>query len=229
MRTPANLILAGAAGAAAVVLLVAGAGIAYAQTVEPPVLQVDPTAACGRVTLTAKVNQTFGANDTYEIAVFSGANAGGVASTPEGQFLVSANAPAARTFTLPEDAYDGDAFVSWTTVSGPNPEFYVRGVVAVDTDCAPPVEPTVEPTVAPSAPPAPTATADPTTSPAPTSSPADDGPLYATCAEASAAGAAPINVGEPGYMASLDSDDDGVACELPDSSALPVGGAATGG
>ena len=36
---------------------------------------------------------------------------------------------------------------------------------------------------------------------------------YANCSEARAAGAAPINEGEPGYAAHLDRDGDGVACE----------------
>ncbi len=36
---------------------------------------------------------------------------------------------------------------------------------------------------------------------------------YETCAEAAAAGAAPIALGEPGYRLSLDGDKDGVACE----------------
>jgi hypothetical protein len=36
---------------------------------------------------------------------------------------------------------------------------------------------------------------------------------YARCADARAAGAAPIRAGEPGYAAHLDRDRDGVACE----------------
>ena len=36
---------------------------------------------------------------------------------------------------------------------------------------------------------------------------------YASCAEARAAGAAPMRVGEPGYRRGLDRDRDGVACE----------------
>lgn len=36
---------------------------------------------------------------------------------------------------------------------------------------------------------------------------------YARCADARAAGAAPIHEGEPGYAAHLDRDGDGVACE----------------
>lgn len=36
---------------------------------------------------------------------------------------------------------------------------------------------------------------------------------YANCAEARAAGAAPLRRGDPGYRAGLDRDGDGVACE----------------
>jgi hypothetical protein len=36
---------------------------------------------------------------------------------------------------------------------------------------------------------------------------------YADCAEAIAAGAAPMLIGEPGYAPKLDRDDDGIACE----------------
>ena len=36
---------------------------------------------------------------------------------------------------------------------------------------------------------------------------------YANCAEARAAGAAPVKIGEPGYGAHLDRDGDGIGCE----------------
>jgi hypothetical protein len=36
---------------------------------------------------------------------------------------------------------------------------------------------------------------------------------YRNCAEARAAGAAPMHQGEPGYRAGLDADGDGIACE----------------
>lgn len=38
-------------------------------------------------------------------------------------------------------------------------------------------------------------------------------PYYKNCAEARAAGAAPIYEGEPGYRSELDRDGDGIACE----------------
>jgi hypothetical protein len=36
---------------------------------------------------------------------------------------------------------------------------------------------------------------------------------YANCADARAAGAAPLRAGQPGYRAKMDGDRDGVACE----------------
>lgn len=36
---------------------------------------------------------------------------------------------------------------------------------------------------------------------------------FSRCAEARAAGVAPIHIGEPGYRERLDADDDGIACE----------------
>lgn len=45
------------------------------------------------------------------------------------------------------------------------------------------------------------------------STPTPSGVYYRNCAQARAAGAAPIRRGEPGYRAGLDGDNDGVACE----------------
>ncbi|KPM53868.1 hypothetical protein ACG83_23255 [Frankia sp. R43] len=52
--------------------------------------------------------------------------------------------------------------------------------------------------------------------PAQTQPPADPAPAgvsFGSCAEARAAGAAPLYRGQPGYSSSLDRDHDGVACE----------------
>ena len=43
--------------------------------------------------------------------------------------------------------------------------------------------------------------------------PAQSSVYYETCADARAAGAAPLHRGEPGYRPGLDKDGDGVACE----------------
>lgn len=90
------------------------------------------------------------------------------------------------------------------------------------TPTTPPVEPPVTPTTTPTA--------------APTTTPPPSGPVYATCAEAAAAGMFDIPAGTPGYRAELDSDTDGVACERPavDGSfdqigTVPVGSVDTGG
>lgn len=39
------------------------------------------------------------------------------------------------------------------------------------------------------------------------------GPTFSSCAEARAAGAAPLRRGQPGYSTKMDRDGDGVACE----------------
>jgi hypothetical protein len=48
---------------------------------------------------------------------------------------------------------------------------------------------------------------------APAPNRASGGAYYGSCADARAAGAAPLRRGDPGYRAGLDRDDDGVACE----------------
>lgn len=61
-----------------------------------------------------------------------------------------------------------------------------------------------------------TKTQAPVRPPAPTETqpaPADGEVYYANCAAAKAAGAAPLQQGDPGYRSGLDRDDDGVACE----------------
>lgn len=47
----------------------------------------------------------------------------------------------------------------------------------------------------------------------PTPTPAQSSAYYSSCAEAKAAGAAPLYQGAPGYRSGLDKDGDGVACE----------------
>jgi hypothetical protein len=42
---------------------------------------------------------------------------------------------------------------------------------------------------------------------------AEEDYTYRNCAEARAAGAAPIHIGQPGYAPHLDADGDGIACE----------------
>lgn len=141
-----------------------------ASAADPAPLTVDASTACGRVTLHAQVNKNFAQAgfDTYELAVYAGPNAGGAASDPLGQFTVSAEQAKGvdKTFTLAEDSYGGSAFLSWSTISGPNPEFYVRGTASVNTDCAPP-DPAPTTTTAPTTAPTPEPTAAPTSTTAP--------------------------------------------------------------
>ena len=69
-----------------------------------------------------------------------------------------------------------------------------------------PLEPLpVSTSTTPSAPPSPPPSA-------PSDQP-DSGVYYQNCTAARAAGAAPIQIGEPGYRKSLDRDNDGIACE----------------
>jgi Excalibur calcium-binding domain len=71
----------------------------------------------------------------------------------------------------------------------------------------------IRPTQPPAEPPAnPTQVPQPVAAPAPPPSTSTEA-YYANCTEAREAGAAPIYVGQPGYAAELDRDDDGVACE----------------
>ncbi|QTI71596.1 excalibur calcium-binding domain-containing protein [Gordonia polyisoprenivorans] len=58
-------------------------------------------------------------------------------------------------------------------------------------------------------------TTTPITTDAPAAPTTDEGSsvYYSSCAQARAAGAAPLHVGDPGYRAGLDRDGDGVACE----------------
>ena len=77
-------------------------------------------------------------------------------------------------------------------------------------DSGAPVLVTVHVTDPAEPPPAPTPTPS---GPAAGSSPSWPSGAFASCAEARAAGAAPLHRGDPGYSSSLDGDGDGVACE----------------
>ncbi|SDD82459.1 excalibur calcium-binding domain-containing protein [Actinokineospora iranica] len=71
---------------------------------------------------------------------------------------------------------------------------------------APPPAPKTTPPVAPPPPP-------PAATPEPEPEPERAAAYYKNCTEARAAGAAPIQRGEPGYRSALDRDNDGVACD----------------
>ncbi|WP_328860669.1 excalibur calcium-binding domain-containing protein [Streptomyces sp. NBC_00306] len=75
-------------------------------------------------------------------------------------------------------------------------------------------------TVDPPAPPA---------KPAAPKKPAAPATLYANCAAAEAAGAAPVEVGDPGYGRHLDRDGDGVGCEPYSGGGGSSGGSSGGG
>ncbi|MFF5444169.1 excalibur calcium-binding domain-containing protein [Streptomyces sp. NPDC012888] len=86
-----------------------------------------------------------------------------------------------------------------TPTPTPTPD-RVPAPVPAKPSVKPPVQPTAKPPVRPPA--------RPSTEP-----PAGGAEYYRTCADARAAGAAPIRRGEPGYGRHLDRDNDGIACD----------------
>ncbi|MCB5181956.1 excalibur calcium-binding domain-containing protein [Streptomyces antimicrobicus] len=78
-----------------------------------------------------------------------------------------------------------------------------------------PLKPSKGPSKAPATPSAkaPTKTPDAGSTPGKAATTAPAGVYYKTCAEARAAGAAPIRRGQPGYGKHLDRDNDGIACD----------------
>ncbi|MEV0282990.1 excalibur calcium-binding domain-containing protein [Kribbella sp. NPDC050820] len=103
------------------------------------------------------------------------------------------------------------------------------GAPPTTTPTTPPTPTTSEessPTSAPSSTPtgpessAPSSTPDPANPPtsAPTTAPTSTKPVvFSTCAEARAAGKAPLYRGRPGYSEALDKNGDGIACERGNS------------
>ena len=104
--------------------------------------------------------------------------------------------------------------------------------VSPSVSATPSSSPTPSASATPSESPSPTVTPSPVpTTEAPAQAPAAEAPAqqapaqpvqqapaqssvyYETCADARAAGAAPLHRGEPGYRPGLDRDGDGVACE----------------
>lgn len=88
----------------------------------------------------------------------------------------------------------------------------------VEAAAAPTPEPAPAPAPATTQTPAPAPTTEapaPAPEPAPTAAPEPQSAsaYYANCDEAKAAGAAPLQAGDPGYRAGLDRDGDGTACE----------------
>jgi len=110
--------------------------------------------------------------------------------------------------TAPESDPSPTIETSDTTSSATTPP--PTTTTTTTTTTPPPAPPTTEvPDVVPPPVQPPPYTPPPAQPPPP--APADV--YYANCAEARAAGAAPLHRGEPGYRSGLDRDDDGVACE----------------
>lgn len=84
----------------------------------------------------------------------------------------------------------------------------------VSTSASPPSTAVPTPRATTKASPRPARTTPPRKQPPPPPEPEPEpDAYYANCAEARAAGAAPLYRGEPGYRSGLDRDGDGVACE----------------
>ncbi len=97
-----------------------------------------------------------------------------------------------------------------TTSETPAP---VPVVPRIETTASTTTEYTPPPAPAYTPPPATRDTPPPTTEYTPPPAPPEPSVSYSNCAEARAAGAAPLYRGEPGYSTRMDRDGDGVACE----------------
>ncbi|MBP2370205.1 excalibur calcium-binding domain-containing protein [Pseudonocardia parietis] len=191
------------AAAAVFAMLAVSPAAAFAQ--EPPPLAVTASeGTCGATTLTATA-----AAGTYTIAVYSGPNAGGQIESL-GMFDSTADG-AAKTFTLDEDAYDGDGFVSWATVAGPEQDFYVHGAIAVKTDCAPPADDTTPPADDGGTTPPADADGDTPAGEPLVATPADEKNCEDFITQDDAQAVYNADLSDPNK---LDDDGDGIACEL---------------
>lgn len=93
----------------------------------------------------------------------------------------------------------------------PEPEATPKPEVTPETEATPePVPASEEPAQASDAPEVEEEPAAPAPAPQPVRAPTQ---MYSSCAQARAAGAAPLYEGDPGYNPRLDRDKDGVACE----------------
>jgi hypothetical protein len=99
------------------------------------------------------------------------------------------------TVTVQPSAVTALPTISTVTVTPPAPFFEPPAPAPEPPVDLPPSEPEPMPPIAPLVPQLPSTA------------------YYGSCAEARAAGAAPLRVGEPGYRSGLDRDGDGVACE----------------
>ncbi|MFD4026699.1 excalibur calcium-binding domain-containing protein [Streptomyces sp. NPDC058576] len=150
-----------------------------------------------------------------------------------GAALLDAYDPAELTLRIDAEPSNGSASVSGTTVTytardgyaGEDELTYQVGVKGTDVPAATAVVRITVTAAAPEPSPTPTpAAAKPaprTTAPAPA--------YYKNCDAVRAAGAAPVEEGDPGYAPHLDRDGDGVGCEPWGESASSSGGSGSGG
>lgn len=149
-----------------------------------------------------------------------------------GAALLDAYDPAELTLRIEAEPSHGSASVSGTTVTytardgyaGEDELTYQVGVKGTEVPAATAV---VRITVTAPAP-------DPSPTPTPAAKPAAKATApasvhYKNCDAARAAGAAPVEEGDPGYAPHLDRDGDGVGCEPWGESASSSGGSGSGG
>ena len=121
-------------------------------------------------------------------------------------------------FLVTIESVDGRTVIvesNWNVVSAS-----IRDAKTVLLRVAKPTPTNTPPELADTPPTAETPTTEDTPEPAPAPEPAEEpapapvpSTYYATCADARAAGAAPMAAGEPGYRPGLDRDKDGIACD----------------
>ncbi len=207
-------------------LLLAPAGVAWAQTPQPTV--IDVAKACGVVTLTFT-----GPDDGISGAHGFRWNAvNGSIATDEGArtgtVVINDDEVEKLNITFPEDEFGGIAAVTVAVYFGPNSHLQQPlDIYPVDTDCLPPVT-SIPPTTPP-------VTTPPATPPAPPTLDEFDCGDFPLPDGRSAQDVLDADAVDPNR---LDGDSDGVACDLDDLAddddfdqvgIAPSGGVATGG
>ncbi|MCX4601437.1 excalibur calcium-binding domain-containing protein [Streptomyces anulatus] len=225
------------AGAGALALILTGCGGDDGTTDDPGgkvAASVGPSASVERALALMDDEQSVDAGNSLDVDVLD--NDSVTLENGERAALLHTYDPAELTLSIDTEPAHGSASVSGTTVTYNARDGYagedeltyevlVKGtevpaataVVRITvTAAAPEATPTANPTPAGNASKPPKAT-----DPAPA--------YYENCDAARAAGAAPVEEGDPGYAPHLDRDGDGVGCEPWGESAASSGGGGTSG
>ncbi|MEU4313544.1 excalibur calcium-binding domain-containing protein [Nocardia sp. NPDC024068] len=158
----------------------------------------------GLLCLCGGIGAVFGADDEPEKPA---------TTPPTGQVTPAATATRSAPVTsAPRSGTTGPAAPPATGVAPERDTSRTPVLVEPEPSPSPVPPPPPSPVPAPAPPPVPEWTPEPTVV-APPPAPAPSGVTYGSCADARAAGAAPLYAGQPGYSRKLDRDGDGVACE----------------